>query len=182
MHPVLEHPCLWIVLAMLGIAAITDLYSGLIPNSLVLAGASVGVLVQLLAAWFGDAALLAVLTQMSLGLLACSIGPGVLYALGSLGGGDLKLFAATGLCLGPLLGLQIQLGAHLLAAAFLPLYFLRRGGLRRMLRGVWTLLSSPFVRAERRAPIDRAHLTSMRFAPAIFGAAIWVAWFGGLTP
>jgi prepilin peptidase CpaA len=181
MHPSLEHPCLWIVLTMLGIAAITDLRSGLIPNSLVLSGAVAGVLAQLLTSIAGGS-MSSLLAQMSLGLLACSIVPGVLYALGSLGGGDLKLFAATGLCLGPVLGLEIQLGAHLLAAACLPLYFLRRGGLLRMLRGVWTLLSNPFVSAERKRPIDRAHLTSMRFAPAIFGAAVWVAWFGGVTP
>ncbi|HKU40711.1 MAG TPA: prepilin peptidase, partial [Polyangiales bacterium] len=98
MHPILHLLTLAIVLGMLGAAAVTDLRSGLIPNSLVVAGAAAGVLVQLLAAGLGYLPLGSTLGSMSLGLVVCSIAPGVLYALGALGGGDLKLFAAIGLC------------------------------------------------------------------------------------
>jgi prepilin peptidase CpaA len=167
---------------MLAFAAITDLRSGLIPNSIVLLGAGTGVLAQLAAVAVGDVSLGASLARMSLGLLACSIAPVALYAAGALGGGDLKLFAALGLCVGPVVGLSIQLGAHLLAAGLLPVYFLRHGGGLRALRTSGALLLNPWLPRERRRTIDAARLTSLRFAPAIFMAAVWVSWFGGVTP
>ena len=182
MNPVLEQPCLWVVLTMLGIAAVTDLRSGLIPNSLPLLGAAAGGLVQLWAAGGSGASLTSALADMGLGLLACSIVPSVLYACGGLGGGDLKLFAAIGLCVGPATGLEIQLGAHLLLALVLPLYFLWRGGLRRTFGGTFRLVRNAFSPPAHRMPLDRTQLTSLRFAPAIFGAALWVACFGGSLP
>jgi len=179
MQPLLDQPSFWVALAMLAIAAVSDLRSGLIPNTLVLIGAGVGVLVQLLAAGpnLGSA-----LGSMLLGMLVCSIVPTILWMWGVLGGGDLKLFAATGLCVGPAAGLDIQLASHLLAVVPLPLYFLRRGGTVRTLRGDWTLLANIFRPAARRKPLDQAQLTSLRFAPAIFGAALWVSYFGGVVP
>jgi prepilin peptidase CpaA len=179
MHPLLDQPAFWVALAMLAIASVSDLRTGLIPNTLVLTGAGVGVLVQLLAA---GPNLGAALGSMLLGALACSIVPAMLWMLGALGGGDLKLFAATGLCVGPAAGLDIQLAAHLLAAAVLPLFFLRHGGAARTLRGAWTLLANMFRPAARRTRLDPAQLTSLRFAPAIFGAALWVCYFGGVVP
>lgn len=179
MHPLLDQPSFWVALTMLAIAAISDLRSGLIPNMLVLIGAGMGVLVQLLAAGpnFGAA-----LASMLLGLLACSIIPAILWMWGVLGGGDLKLFAATGLCVGPAAGLDIQLAAHLLAVVPLPLFFLRRGGTIRTLRGAWTLLTNVFRPAARRTPLDATQLTALRFAPAIFAGALWVSYFGGVVP
>jgi prepilin peptidase CpaA len=179
MHPLLDQPAFWVALVMLAIAAICDLRSGLIPNTLVLIGAGAGVLVQLLAAGPKPGAALG---SMLLGLLACTIVPAILWRLGALGGGDLKLFAATGLCVGPAAGLDIQLTAHLLAAAALPLYFMRRGGAVHTLRGAWMLLSNIFRPAASRTALDPAQLTFFRFAPAIFGAALWVSYFGGIAP
>ena len=179
MHPLLDQPSFWVALTMLAIAAISDLRSGLIPNTLVLVGAGMGVLVQLLAA---GPNLGAALGSMLLGLLACSFVPAILWMWGVLGGGDLKLFAATGLCVGPAAGLDIQLAAHLLAVVPLPLYFLRRGGTLRTLRGAWTLLANIFRPAARRTPLDATQLTALRFAPAIFAGALWVSYFGGIVP
>jgi len=182
MHPLLDQVSFWVALTMLGSAAITDFRTGLIPNAIVSCGGVAGVLVQLLAAGFGRASVVATLASMGLGLSACSIVPGVLYAAGALGGGDLKLLAALGLCVGPVVGLDIQLCAYLWAAAWLPLYFLCHAGARRALRTSGVLVLNAFLPIERRAKVDRAQLTSMRFAPAIFAAAVWVGWFGGVLP
>jgi Flp pilus assembly protein protease CpaA len=179
MHPLVDQPSFWVALTMLAIAAMTDLRSGLIPNMLVLIGAGMGVLVQLLAA---GPKLGAAVGSMLLGLVACSIVPAILWLRGVLGGGDLKLFAATGLCVGPAAGLDIQLAAHLLAIVPLPLYFLRRGGTLRTLRGSFTVLANLFRPAARRTPLDPTQLTALRFAPAIFAGALWVSYFGGVVP
>jgi prepilin peptidase CpaA len=182
MHPLLHQPAAWAMFAMLGSAALTDLRSGLIPNALVAFGAGVGVLAQLVGVAAGDATLGATIVSMSVGLVACSIAPAALYAAGALGGGDLKLFAAIGLCIGPVAGLSIQLAAHLLATALLPFYFLRRGGGLRALRRTGRILLNPLLPAERPISFEAGQLTSMRFAPAIFVAALWVGWFGGVVP
>jgi prepilin peptidase CpaA len=167
---------------MVSSAAVTDLRTGLIPNRVIALGALAGLTAQLLTVFGGTASLGAALASMGLGLLLCSLVPGALYALGALGGGDLKLFAAIGLCAGPALGLDIQVWAYGLAVAFLPLYFLCRGGGRSALRNSARLLVNPFLPKPKQKPVERAQLTSFRFAPAIFVAALWVALFGGGQP
>jgi prepilin peptidase CpaA len=168
MHTLLDQPALFILLAMVGSAAVYDLRSGLIPNRVVASGAIAGVLVQLLAVAFGPALLVPSLSQMGLGFLLCSLVPFALWKAGALGGGDLKLFAAIGLCVGPGSGLDIQLWSHVLAILFLPLYFAREGNWRTALANTGRVFRNAFV---RRAPVS---LTSFRFAPAIFAAVVWV--------
>ncbi len=169
MHTLLDQPAFWSLLAMVASAAVCDLRTGLIPNRIVAWGAGVGVLVQLLDVVLGPVSLGYALLQMGLGFLVCSLVPFALWWAGALGGGDLKLFAAIGLCVGPGFGLDIQFWAHVLAVLFLPIYFAREGNLRVALGKTLRLFTSAFTRGK---PLE---LTSFRFAPAIFAAVLWVS-------
>src|SRR4051794_24143971 len=100
------------------IAAYTDLRWGLIPNALSLGGALAAALAHLAYAWHtaGWRAGLAALGASAAGSLLCALAPALLFVNGSMGGGDVKLFAALGACCHPLIGIEAQLYAFVLAA------------------------------------------------------------------
>lgn len=177
-----DHPALWIVLAMASIAAVSDYRTGLIPNSVVAWGAAAGVLVQLMAAVQGQAPVGLVLQRIGLGLVLGSVLPLALYGFGALGGGDVKLFAAIGVCVGPLPVLAIELWAHVMALLFVPVQLMRSGSLLATLRRSGLLLRNALVPRRLRKPIDYTTCSSLRFAPAILLAAIWVCVLGEQWP
>lgn len=182
MHTFLENSALWIMLAMSGIAAVSDWRTGLIPNSLVAWGAAAGVLVQLMAVLLGQASAGLVAQRVGLGLLLGAALPCLLFGFGALGGGDVKLFAAIGVCVGPLPVLAIELYAHVVALCFVPFVLLREGKLLATLRGSALVLRNAMLPARLRVPLDPAQLSSFRFAPAILLAAIWVCVLGEQWP
>jgi prepilin peptidase CpaA len=182
MQTFLEHPALWIMLAMSSIAAVSDYRTGLIPNAVVAWGAAAGVLVQLTAVLLGQASAGLVAQRIGLGLLLGSALPLVLFGFGALGGGDVKLFAAIGVCVGPLPVLAIELYAHVMALCFVPFVLLRSGQLLTTLRRSGLVLRNAVLPARRRIPIDRSHFSTLRFAPAILLAAVWVCVLGEPWP
>jgi len=110
------------------------------------------------------------------GLLLCSVAPGLLYFRGALGGGDLKLFAAIGALCQPLLGIEIQMYALLVAAVIAPARLAYEGQLLRVLGGTLSVVINPFLPESRRRSLPSEALTSFRLGPAIFaGAAVSLA-------
>lgn len=99
------------------IAAYTDFKSSIIPNWLTYSGAAVGLLLQAaMGGWSGMAfSLLGGLVGFLLTLL--------LYMIHAVGGGDVKLFMAIGLCTGMFFTLQILLYS-ILYAGFLAVFIL----------------------------------------------------------
>lgn len=178
MHTLAQHTPMLAMLVMVALAAYCDLKTGLIPNRVVLAGAVLGALSQIaLATQRGQSTQFLLYTLVG-GLLFCSLVPALFYWLGAMGGGDLKLFAAVGLCVGPLTGMDIQLGSYLLSLLFLPLYLARQGRLRTTLRQSWLLFRNLFVKRDQRVLLSAQELTSVRFAPAILAAALLVSALG----
>ena len=165
MHTLVSQPALHVMLAMVSIAAASDWKTGLIPNAVVALGAGLGVLVQLLFVVVFGAPLWASLASMALGLFACATLPLVLWLMGAMGGGDLKLFAAIGVCVGPGMGLDIQLWSHVIALLVLPVCLLRRGGARTLFTSFARLLGRETASVQ---------LSSFRFAPAILVACVLV--------
>jgi Flp pilus assembly protein protease CpaA len=158
-------PVLFCVL-LTGAAAIYDLRTGLIPNRLVLAGALL--LLPLIAA-VAQGALGRASVSLVLGVVLVSLVPALLYRLGGLGGGDVKLLAVVGAALGPQRGLEAELYAFTLVLFYAPLLLLLRGKLRQSLRVGGRLMLRPFLPSSRRAPaVDPRLLTEFRFGPAIF--------------
>lgn len=101
-----------VVLAIVAVAAFTDLRARVIPNWLTLP--------SLLAAFAlrGWAGGLTDLTLSVLAALLCLAPAYFLFARGALGGGDVKLFAAQGAFFGVRDGLELELTAFLLVTLF----------------------------------------------------------------
>lgn len=123
----------WPTAAVVALATYTDLRSRRIPNWLVVPFFGAGVLVS---CWFhGWHGLVQSLGGAGLGLLSF----GVLFMMGGMGAGDVKLFAAIGAWIGPaqllialvltaLVGGAMALGS-LAWGGFLGEFFRRTGGL-----------------------------------------------------
>jgi len=99
-------PTTTVLLALTAVAAVTDSRTGLIPNWLTLPALALAPALQL--AHGGSDALVHSLC----GIAACAVIPLVLFRLGAMGGGDVKLLGAIGGLLGPLAGLELQLLAY----------------------------------------------------------------------
>jgi prepilin peptidase CpaA len=137
--PLLSHA--WL-LALTGIAAITDTRSGLIPNWITLPTLAAAPLAQLAVGGVTSA------LNAIAALIACALVPLVMFALRAMGGGDVKLFAALGALCGASLGLELQLLSYGLGAVV---------GLAA---------------ASRRGRLVGAHATPVRLGAPIFCAAL----------
>jgi Flp pilus assembly protein protease CpaA len=185
-----------VILVLCGIAAVTDVRTGHIPNRLVAWGVSLGVAMPVTSALFAapEGALLAALGEglgrALVGLLVTAAVPLALFLLRALGGGDVKLFAAVGALGGPSLGFAIVSHAFFLAVPLAVSIWLRQGRLRAALGTTGRLALSWAPRWVRQKAgcehtsstvpgglprrVRRAELTRVRFAPAILLAALWV--------
>jgi prepilin peptidase CpaA len=162
------------------IAAYTDLRTGLIPNKLILAGLSlalplhvaVHVLVLRAPAEPESTVYLRALGYYLAGLVGCGIGPLVLFRYNAMGGGDVKLLAMVGAFVGPTMGIEIQLYAFVIMALYAGARLAYRGQLLRLLGNSALLAVNPFRAKERRRAVPAELMTSLRFAPAVFAAAL----------
>ncbi len=160
-----------------------DYRTGQIPNRLIAIGALIGVVLhfalhfalirqpgQTLGELLGGAAV-----NVVVGVLGCSAVPLLLYRVGAMGGGDVKLLASLGVWAGPILGLQVALYAFVLAALYAPARLAYQGELLRLLGNSAVLLTNPFLPKARRKAVPQALLTELRFGPAVFFATALVA-------
>jgi prepilin peptidase CpaA len=175
MSPLLSFLAAAIAVAL--VAAISDLYTGRIPNWLTLGGMLAGVVGHALHG-FSVAGLGGGLQEGAMalaGLLFCSIAPGFLYWKGAMGGGDLKLFAAIGALGLPLLGIEAQMYSLLVAAIVAPARLAYEGRLFRVLGESLALLHNPFKPRDERRAIPEAALTWFRLGPAVFAGTVVTA-------
>lgn len=162
MSPLLYSACL--ALLFTALAAACDLRAGSIPNRLLAAGVVLGVIVSIAAAAVSGS-VLHVLALAAAGPVLVSIVPLLLYRAGGLGAGDVKLLALTGLLLGPLLGLEVELYAFTLTLLYLPARLIWEGRLVSSMRALGRMV----LPTRRRLPLMAASsLGSFRFAPAVF--------------
>ena len=113
------------------------------------------------------------------GVLGCSAVPLLLYRVRAMGGGDVKLLACLGVWAGPILGLQVELYAFVLAALYAPARLAYQGDLLRLLGNSAALLKNPFLPPARRKEVPQALLTELRFGPAVFVARRSWRWSAG---
>lgn len=161
------------------VAAAIDVRTRRIPNELILGGLLAGALVNLvIRALAPGSSLGSALARgglsVGLGILVCAVVPLVLFRIGAMGGGDVKLLAVAGASAGPLVGMQIQVTSFVVGAGLAILQLAARGELGRMLMNSLTLLSNAFLPRARRRPLNGVHLTSLPFGPAIFTSALLV--------
>ncbi len=159
--------------AVVAVAAITDLRSRRIPNWLTLPAIPVGVTAQ---AVFGDG-LWAGLAGFGAALAAFF----VLFALGAMGAGDVKLFAAVGAFVGirHLLAVFVLIGlAGGVAAVFVAL---RAGALGKTLRNTGaialSLLAGRWEELRRRSDMNQPASLRLPYGAAIAAGTLLYLWF-----
>jgi len=164
------------------IAAVSDLKTGEIPNWLSLGALLVAPIAHVV---------LAVVKHMTahdalfeggssiLGAIACSIVPAILYRQDAIGGGDLKLLAATGAVLQPRLGLEAEMYSFFAAGLIAPAFLAYEGKLFRTIKNTALLAVNPLLPKKKRRPVEPSLLTWLRFGPAIFigtGMTAYLHW------
>lgn len=136
---VMPTPIAATALAFVALAVAADIRSRRIPN--VLSGPAIAAGLALNAVYSGGAGL----GTSALGLV---ITVGVLllpFALGGIGGGDVKMMGALGALLGPpvaLAGLGIGM---MLGGVIVAVHLARRGRLREKIRATWLMLANAFL-------------------------------------
>ena len=160
--------------AVLAVAAITDLRSRRIPNWLTLPAIPVGVTAQ---AIFGDG-IWAGLAGFGAALAAFF----VLFAVGAMGAGDVKLFAAVGAFVGirHLLVVFVMIGlAGGIAAVFVAM---RAGALERTLRNtgaiMGSLLTGRWRELRERSDMNQPGALRLPYGAAIAAGTLAYVWFG----
>jgi prepilin peptidase CpaA len=171
------------LLCFTALCGVVDFRTGHIPNRLVAVGALLGLATHLgvhayllrqpSQSWgelMGGAA-----ANIAVGLLGCSTVPLLLYRVNAMGGGDVKLLAACGIWAGPIIGLQVELYAFVVAAIYAPARLAYQGQLFRLLGNSAVLIKNPFLPKAKRKAVPPALLTELRFGPSVFFATAMVA-------
>lgn len=159
-----------IALLLATLAALIDFRTGHIPN-----GLTVSALVLLPAArvvaeaesshGLGAAAWMQGAISLG-GALACAFVPLALLSKGAIGGGDVKLFAALGAALGPVIGIEAEFYAFVAAGVVLPARLVYEGRLWKTCLQMAVFAVNPAAREKQKAIAgDLTHF--FRMGPAI---------------
>lgn len=143
------------------VAAFWDWRTGFIPNWLTLPPLLLAPLC-FFATGGGQGALFSVF-----GLIGCGLPPYILFRMGAIGGGDVKLFAALGAMNGFTRGTEMLMATLLVGALQAAALLFARGQLGQVLRGTGELVMNAFRPVARRKKIPPEALTQMRLGPAI---------------
>src|SRR5687768_7830142 len=140
--------------ALAAVAAYTDWRRGLIPNWLTLPPLVIAPVVYFVLG--GAPAAIASIV----GTLLCGAVPYLMFRRDAIGGGDVKLLAAIGAVAGAGVGLEGELLAFILAAAWAIGASIARGEGMRLLGGAFRVVA--------RKPLEPRELTSLRLGTFIF--------------
>jgi prepilin peptidase CpaA len=165
------------------ISAWTDIRTGHIPNWLTLPGLALGLVGHLVMGWYlgGWRVGLWEAGSAASGAALCSIAPGLMFWKGAMGGGDLKLFAALGALCQPMLGIEAEMYAFVVAALVAPARLAYEGRLLAVLKNSLLLVLNPFRSRQARREVPPEVMTWFRLGPAVFvgtGATLLVHWYG----
>jgi prepilin peptidase CpaA len=129
-------PILVTVLAFITLCIILDIRTRRIPNQLSGPAMLAGVLLNGL--YFGGPGVLTSLTGFAVTLLALLWA----FALGGIGGGDVKMMAAVGALVGPRLALSSLALGVLLGGAIMIVHLARKGRLHEKLASIRTMITA----------------------------------------
>ena len=153
----------WPTIAATTISTITDLYSRRIPNWLIVPFLAIGFILAVAGGWSGIASSLA-------GLMVGAVPMTLLYVLGGMGMGDVKLCAAIGAWVGPRQMVFVLVFMGLAGGLMAFCWAIYRGFLKEMLGGSGDLVMGMATRGLR--PHKTLHLKNpaarkLPYAPAI---------------
>lgn len=165
---------LWVCILVVVVAAAADIKTRNIPNLVTLGGVAAGLAIHS-AVGAVDSGVTGALRGLGfalIGVAACSILPFIAWRRGEMGGGDVKLFAAIGALLGPVIGFDVQTITFLLSLSVLfPWRLARHGALRVAAVNVRIGLANLFKRREARA----SYVAGPKLPPVILAPTIGVA-------
>jgi prepilin peptidase CpaA len=150
-----------VAIAIAAMACVTDLRSRRIPNALTFGGAAAALVFHTVRT--GGDGLLTSLAGWGLGV-ACFLLP---FALGGLGGGDIKLVATLGAWLGPALTIWMAMYTGVAGGVVALVVALSRGYLKQALANIRTANVASL--AESREP-------GLAYAPPIFVGTVVALW------
>ncbi|MCS6899627.1 MAG: A24 family peptidase [Myxococcales bacterium] len=159
-------------------AALIDWRTGHIPNGLTLGPLAVAPLLHAILAFReqGITAAGMAFGWSALGAIACGIAPLLIWLANGGGGGDLKLMAALGALLGPMVGLEAETYMFVGATLYSMAWMAYRGQLLRTLGNTMMLVVNPFLPKEKRRELPEAMMTKLRFGPSIFAGTCLAAY------
>lgn len=106
------------------------------------------------------------------GVGVCALVPFLLWRHGAIFGGDVKLLAALGALLRPMLGIEAELYAFIVAALYAPARLAYEGKLLKTLGNTLLITKNVFVPKHKRREIPKEMMSELRFAPSVFVATI----------
>lgn len=160
------------------VAALFDWRTGHIPDWISLGALGLAPLAHLgvhLADGRGLGALAAGAGFSLVGAALCGLVPYILWRAEAIGGGDVKLFAAVGALLGPIVGIRAELYAFIAGMLWAPAMLAYEGKLFRTLGNTLALFGNLFKPKAKRRKVPREMMTKMRFGPAIFAGTVATA-------
>jgi prepilin peptidase CpaA len=152
------------------IAAFTDYRTGHIPNWVTLPALCAGIVGHLAYGWYHFGFTEGVVEGGTAigGAALCSLAPGLMYWKGGMGGGDLKLFAALGALCQPMIGIEAETYAFVVAALVAPARLAYQGRLFAVLKNTLVLLMNPLRSAKAKRDVPPEMMTWFRLGPSIF--------------
>jgi len=164
-------------IVLTGTAAVKDACTGHIPNRLTLGALLIIPLGRFLDGYLsqGAHAGIAALGASALGILCTGLIPLALFERGDIGGGDVKLLAATGALLGPFAGFNALAAGLTFASVFALIRAAWRGQLRSTLLGT---LGLRYGSVSKTIEAQRFARQTLRLGPALCAGTV-VAVLGG---
>jgi len=175
---VADMPFLIAAIGIAFVAAIMDWRTGNIPNWLTYGALVLFPPLHAVHAGLLGGSMRQVLTTAGMSLLGaalCGLLPLLLWFKRVCGGGDVKLFAALGAVLEPLLGFEAQVYSYYAAAFLLPIGLLYRGIFLKTLKSSVLAVVRSFRRGEQTVPVDPSEQQWFKLGPAILVGCLLTA-------
>lgn len=175
-----EHLVFFVAAGVAAIAAGYDLRTGRIPDRLTIPVLLLAPLfhiarISIVAHKATDLALSEGLASVG-GAALCTVVPALLYRQGAIGGGDVKILAALGALLQPMIGLEAEMYGMLAGAILAPAKLAYEGKLLSTLKNAFAIGSNLFLPKAKQKTIDSTALSWFRLGPALFVGVVLTAY------
>jgi prepilin peptidase CpaA len=167
---------LWACLGIALFSALLDIKWRRIPNLLTIGGIVLGISIHAAVGYAdgGAAGVFRGAIRAVIGMTACAALPIVSFIRREMGGGDVKLFAAIGALLGPLMGLTVEGFTFVLTIAFvLPCRVVQSGAAKVILENIHIAIAN--LRRRRSGTDPLPYVPAKKLPPVIMGPTILAA-------